>query len=125
MCSSDLYTVPMLYVALTGSLAPAHLLKIVERWSEQAYADTGSGWVRRNIQDWVNFSGLPETDWVAARDALREQGLIEERRRFDLVTNEIITEISFVPSVFAREVAKMRDAIRDDAWGLVRQGQAL
>jgi hypothetical protein len=121
----EVYTVPMLYVAVTGSLAPAHLLKIVEHWSEQAYADTGSGWVRRSVQDWVNHSGLAEPDWVAARDALRERGLIEERRRYDFGSEEIITEICFAPSVFASEVAKVREAIRDDAWGLVRQGQDL
>jgi hypothetical protein len=121
----EVYTVPMLYVAVTGSLAPAHLLQLIERWSEQSYADTGSSWVRRPVQDWVNFSGLDENDWVAARDSLRERGLIEERRRFDLETDEIITEIAFVPSVFAAEVAKVRDAIRNDAWGRVQQGEAL
>lgn len=121
----EVYTVPMLYVAVTGSLAPAHLLQLIERWSEQAYADSGSGWVRRPVQDWVNFSGLAENDWVAARDILRERGLIEERRRFDLDADEIITEIAFVPNVFAAEVAKVRDAIRTDAWGRVQQGEAL
>lgn len=121
----EVYTVPMLYVAVTGSLAPAHLLQLIERWSEQAYADSGSGWVRRPVQDWVNFSGLAENDWVAARDILRERGLIEERRRFDLEADEIITEIAFVPNVFAAEVAKVRDAIRTDAWGRVQQGEAL
>ena len=121
----EVYTVPMLYVAVTGSLAPAHLLRLVEIWSEQAYAETGSGWVRRSVQDWVNFSGLAEHDWVAARDVLRERGLIEERRRYDLVTAEIVTEISFAPSTFSTEVAKVREVIRDDAWGLVRQGQEL
>ena len=121
----EVYTVPMLYVAVTGSLAPAHLLQLIERWSEQAFADSGSGWVRRPVQDWVNFSGLAEPDWVAARDSLRERGLIEERRRFDLEADEIITEIAFVPSVFAAEVAKVRDAIRTDAWGRVQQGEAL
>lgn len=121
----EVYTVPMLYVAVTGSLAPAHLLQLIERWSEQTYADSGSAWVRRPVQDWVNFSGLAEPDWVAARDSLRERGLIEERRRFDLEADEIITEIAFVPSVFAAEVAKVRDAIRTDAWGRVQQGEAL
>jgi hypothetical protein len=121
----EVYTVPMLYVAVTGSLAPAHLLQLIERWSEQSYADTGSSWVRRPVQDWVNFSGLDENDWVAARDSLRERGLIEERRRFDLEADEIITEIAFVPGVFAAEVAKVRDAIRNDAWGRVQQGEAL
>lgn len=121
----EVYTVPMLYVAVTGSLAPAHLLQLIERWSEQTYADSGSGWVRRPVQDWVNFSGLAENDWVAARDILRERGLIEERRRFDLEADEIITEIAFVPNVFAAEVAKVRDAIRTDAWGRVQQGEAL
>ena len=121
----EVYTVPMLYVAVTGSLAPAHLLQLIERWSEQSYADSGSSWVRRPVQDWVNFSGLDENDWVAARDSLRERGLIEERRRFDLEADEIITEIAFVPSVFAAEVAKVRDAIRNDAWGRVQQGEAL
>lgn len=121
----EVYTVPMLYVAVAGSLGPAHLLQVAERWSEQAYADTGSGWVRRPVQDWVNFSGLAEDDWVAARTVLREQGLIEERRRFDLGSEEIVTEIAFVPSAFAQAVAKVREEIRDDAWGLVRQGEAL
>lgn len=121
----EVYTVPMLYVAVTGSLAPAHLLQLIERWSEQSYADSGSSWVRRPVQEWVNFSGLAENDWVAARDSLRERGLIEERRRFDLDADEIITEIAFVPSVFAAEVAKVRDAIRTDAWGRVQQGEAL
>ena len=121
----ELYAVPHLYVAVTGSLAPAHLLVLVARWSERCYAETGSPWVRRPVQTWVDQSGLPEPDWLAARDALREQGLIDVRRRFDLATNEIVPEIAFVPSAFAAAVAKVREEIREAAWDRVREGHDL
>ncbi|CAD5366550.1 conserved hypothetical protein [Rubrivivax sp. A210] len=121
----EIYSVPVLYVAVAGSLAPAHLLFLVAKWSERTYADTGSGWVRQPVQTWVNFSGLAENDWMAARETLRERGLIEERRGFDLVEHEIVTEIAFVPSVFAAEVARVRDELRNDAWQRLRDGQGL
>lgn len=121
----EVYTVPMLYVAVAGSLAPAHLLSLVAQWSEQAYAATGSGWVRQPVQAWVDYSGLAEQDWMEAREALRERGLIEERRRYDMTAGEIITEIAFVPSVFAAEVAKVREALREDAKARLRDGLPL
>ena len=121
----EVYTVPMLYVAVTGSLAPAHLLSLVAQWSEQMYASTGSGWVRQPVQAWVNYSGLVEEDWLAARELLRERGLIEERRRYDASVGEIVTEIAFVPSVFASEVAKVREEVREDARSRLRSGLPL
>lgn len=121
----EVYTVPMLYVAVTGSLAPAHLLALVAQWSEQTYASTGSGWVRQSVQSWVNYSGLVEEDWLAARELLRERGLIEERRRYDTASGEIMTEIAFVPSVFAAEVAKVREQVREEARARLREGLPL
>lgn len=121
----EVYTVPMLYVAVTGSLAPGHLLALVAQWSEQTYASTGSGWVRQSVQSWVNYSGLVEEDWLAARELLRERGLIEERRRYDTATAEIMTEIAFVPSVFAAEVAKVREQVREEARARLREGLPL
>jgi hypothetical protein len=112
-------------VAVTGSLAPAHLLSLVAQWSEQTYASTGSGWVRQSVQSWVNFSGLVEEDWLAARELLRERGLIEERRRYDTASGEIMTEIAFVPSVFAAEVAKVREQVREEARARLREGMPL
>lgn len=121
----EVYTVPMLYVTVTGSLAPAHLLALVAQWSEQTYASTGSGWVRQSVQSWVNYSGLVEEDWLAARELLRERGLIEERRRYDTASGEIMTEIAFVPSVFAAEVAKVREQVREEARARLREGLPL
>lgn len=121
----EVYTVPMLYVAVTGSLAPAHLLSLVAQWSEQTYASTGSGWVRQSVQSWVNYSGLVEEDWLAARELLRERGLIEERRRYDTASAEIMTEIAFVPSVFAAEVAKVREQVREEARARLHDGLPL
>ncbi|OYU44416.1 MAG: hypothetical protein CFE44_13055 [Burkholderiales bacterium PBB4] len=121
----EVYTVPMLYVAVAGSLAPAHLLSLVAQWSEQSYAATGSGWVRQPVQAWVNYSGLLEADWMMARELLRERGLIEERRRYDMTAGEIVTEIAFVPSVFATEVAKVREELREDAKTRLRDGLPL
>lgn len=121
----ETYTVPMLYVAVTGSLAPAHLLCLVAQWSERAFAATGSGWVRQHVQTWVNFSGLDEQDWTVARGLLRERGLIVERRRYDIAAGEIVTEIAFVPSVFAAELARVREELTDDARARLRDGLPL
>lgn len=117
----DAYRIPMLYVAITGSLPSACLLQLVCLWSEEAYASTGSAWVRRSVQTWVNGCGLDEIDWAAAREELRELGLIEERRRYDLAAGELVVEIAFCPSAFADAVAGIREQLRDEAYANLRR----
>lgn len=121
----EAYRVPMLYVAITGSLPSACLLQLVCKWSEDAYALTGSAWVRRPVQTWINASGLDEHDWTAAREALRERGFIEERRRYDLEASGLLVEIAFCPSAFADAVAGIREVLRDEAFEHLRRGAQL
>jgi hypothetical protein len=61
-------------------------------------------------------TGLSEEDWVAARSHLRELGLIQERRRFDLDKGEIVTEYAFMLHVYSNMVSKFRVSLRELAW---------
>jgi hypothetical protein len=120
----EMYSVPRLYVVLTGSLASASALQLIETWSEKSFRELGTPWVNATLNTWTHYSGLSDEDWVAAREVLRDFGVIQERRRFDLKRSEIVTEIAFVPEAFAREVAEVREVLRERAWELTRQGTA-
>ena len=121
----ETYAVPRLYVAVAGSLAPGHLLSLVIDWTERSDATPDYRWIRRSVQEWIDFSGLHEDDWVAARQVLRDKGLIQERRSYDLAVDEIVVEIAFAPEVFAAEVARVRELLIDDSRQRLRNGQLL
>lgn len=125
MESTEVYSVPRLYVMLTGGLAAASALRVIEAWSEAQFQHNGSAWVYASTHQWTNRSGLSDEEWVAARQVLREFGLIRERRRYRLELSEIVTEIAFDPEAFAREVADIRGQLRDLALTQVRNGEAL
>jgi hypothetical protein len=119
------FVIPRLYVVITGSLAPASALKLIEAWSERSYGERGTPWVFMPLETWTAYTALSEDDWVSARAVLRDMQLITERRRFDLERNEIVTEVSFAPERFSAEVARVREQLRDDAWAAVRADQPL
>lgn len=125
MESTEVYSVPRLYVMLTGSLAAAGALRLIEAWSEGQFQHNGSAWVYATTYQWTHHSGLSDEEWVAARQVLREFGLIRERRRYSLELSEIVTEIAFDPEAFAREVADIRGQLRDLALTQARNGQPL
>jgi hypothetical protein len=77
------------------------------------------------LETWLNYTGLDEADWLAARDILRGLGLIQERRRFDLEREEIVTEFAFAAEVFSQEVAGVREMLREQAWQDRRATQPL
>ena len=119
------FVIPRLYVVITGSLGPASALKLIESLSERSYAQRSTPWVYMPVETWTTYSALSEDDWLAARATLRDLGLIEERRRYDLELGEIVTELAFMPERFGAEVARVREQIRDDAMSEVRQGRTL
>lgn len=125
MESAEVYSVPRLYTLLTGGLAAASALRVIEAWSEGQFQRNGSAWVYASTSQWTNRSGLSDEEWIAARQVLREFGLIRERRRYHLELSEIVTEIAFDPEAFAREVADIRGQLRDLALSQVRNGEAL
>ena len=119
------FVTPRLYVVITGSLGPASALKLIESLSERSYAQRSTPWVYMPVETWTTYSALSEDDWLAARATLRNLGLIEERRRYDLELGEIVTELAFMPERFSAEVSRVREQIRDDAMSEVRQGRNL
>ena len=119
------FVIPRLYVVVTGSLAPASALKLIESLSERSYAQRGTPWVYMPQQTWTTYSALSDEDWLEARATLRELNLIQERRRYDAELGEIVTELAFLPERFSAEVARVREQIRDDAIAEVKQGRQL
>jgi hypothetical protein len=121
----EVYSVPRIFVLAAESLAPGLLLSLVARWSDQVAAETGSPWVYRPLQEWINHTGLLEPDWIEARDRLRELGLIAERRRFDLDAGRIVVEIAFIHEAFAKRIAAVREEIAAQAWQRISAGEEL
>jgi hypothetical protein len=115
--------VTWLYIWVAGSLGPGAALGCIEQASEDQYHCCGNPWVHETTDTWCSRAGLSEEDWVDARHRLRERGLIEERRRFDLERNEIIVEVAFVPDAFCKAMLEVRADVRDKLRPSV-QGQA-
>ena len=113
---TEVFSVPRMHVFIAGSLAPASALKLIELWSEQSYREHNTPWVSMPLEQWIAHSGLAEEDWVAARQTLRELGLIKERSRFDAEKSALVTEVAFMADVFSAEVARLRVELRADAW---------
>jgi hypothetical protein len=119
------FRVPRLHVVITGTLPAASALALIEQWSERSFRERGTPWVAMPLETWLNYTGLDEADWLAARDILRGLGLIQERRRFDLEREEIVTEFAFAAEVFSQEVAGVREMLREQAWQDRRATQPL
>lgn len=112
MAEREFFSVPRAYPAITGSLASAHALYIIERWSEQALIETGSAWVRVDEQEWINNTGLAPEEWIESRRILRDLGLIAERRYFNDEQQALANEYRFETSTFGRHLAELRADIQ-------------
>ncbi|MFT3819791.1 MAG: hypothetical protein QM750_19635 [Rubrivivax sp.] len=121
------FSVPRGYPAITGSLASAHALYIIELWSERALTETGSPWVRVPEEQWIYNSGLSFEEWIESRRMLRDLGLIAERRYFDDDRHGLATEYSFDCAGFSRHLAALRADLQqwclEDALEERRAGQ--
>lgn len=112
MQAQEFIRVPRLMVAITSSLAAASVLELARLWTERSLHERGTPWVDMPVQTWLNYTGLCEQEWVEARRALRAQRLIQERRRFDLDRNELVSDLTFDSQVFDEHVANLRDALK-------------
>ncbi|MBL8344907.1 MAG: hypothetical protein JNN03_05665 [Rubrivivax sp.] len=112
MQAQEFIRVPRLMVAVTSSLAAASVLELARLWTERSLHERGTPWVDMPVRTWLNYTGLCEQEWVEARRALRDQRLIQERRRFDLDRNELVCDLTFDSQVFDEHVANLRDALK-------------
>jgi hypothetical protein len=78
--------------------------------------------VHLDQQAWLDYTKLGEQEWLDAREDLRALDLIEERRRFDLERNQIVTEIQFLPDGFAKAKADVRDELREQVRQAITRG---
>jgi hypothetical protein len=113
-------SVPMIYIYVAGSVTAAAALYQIERLSERQFLERDDPWVRMAQQSWLDCTKLHEQEWLDAREDLRQLDLIEERRRYDLERQQIITEIQFLPDGFAMAKIDVRVEIRE----IVRQAIA-
>ncbi len=117
--------IPGLHVVITGSVAFASALLLVQWISEGSLQQHGTPWVHVPEDLWTSYSALSPDDWRAARATLRSWGLIGERSHYDVDQGLVITELAFMPEQFALEVDRVRARIRADALNEVRQGRTL
>lgn len=106
-------SLPYLTIVAAGSLAAASAVQAIGDYSEHAWATTKDEWVFRTLQEWMDSTGLSEDEWMTARHALRDLGIVRERRRFAIAFNGIVTELAFSPDVWATRLSKVRQDIRD------------
>jgi len=107
------FSVSYLLVAGAGGLTAAAALQAIWQACERAYYERGEAWVFRTEQEWLDATGLIAEEWLDGRHALREQGFVKERRRFDLDAGEIITELAFDAEQWARRLAELRQEAQD------------
>jgi hypothetical protein len=115
-------SVPMIYIYVTGSVTAAAALFEIERLSEVQFLERSDPWVHLDQQAWLDYTKLGEQEWLDAREDLRALDLIEERRRFDLERNQIVTEIQFLPDGFAKAKADVRDELREQVRQAITRG---
>lgn len=105
--------VSWLYVWVARSLGPASALRSIEQASEERFNQCGDPWVYDDAPAFCRRTGLCEEDWIDARRRLREEGLIEERRRYDLDQDCIRVQLRFMPEAFYKAAAEVRHEVRD------------
>jgi hypothetical protein len=103
------YAASYLMVQATGSLCAAAALQAISTASEKSFTSTGNAFVHRTAEEWHVSAGMAADEWLAARWQLREQGLVIERRRFDLEIDEIVTELAFDFEAWGRRLAEIRE----------------
>lgn len=118
-------SVPMIYIYVTGSVTAAAALYQIERLSERQFLERDDPWVRMEQQSWLDCTKLHEQEWLDAREDLRELDLIEERRRYDLERNQIVTEIQFLPDGFAKAKTDVRAEIREIVRQAIARGESV
>ncbi|MGM9489536.1 hypothetical protein [Ideonella sp. YS5] len=118
-------SVPMIYIYVAGSVTAAAALYQIERFSERQFLERGDPWVRMDQQSWLDCSKLHEQEWLDAREDLRELDLIEERRRYNLERDQIITEIQFLPDGFAKAKTDVRDELREIVRQAIARGESV
>ena len=106
-------SVPFIYVYVASSLGAASALMQIERHSEARFIEYGDPWVSLETAEWLDHTGLSGTEWVAARQRLRELGLVVERRRYCDLRGELVVDIQFCPEAFAKAKAGVRQAIKE------------
>jgi hypothetical protein len=106
-------SVPFIYVYVASSLGAASALMQIERHSEARFIEYGDPWVSLDTAEWLDYTGLSGPEWVAARQRLRELGLVAERRRYCDLRAELVVDIQFCPEAFAKAKAGVRQAIRE------------
>ncbi len=115
-------SVSWLYVWVARSLGPASALRTIEQASEERFHQCGDPWVNEDIEVFCQRTGLSQEDWVDARRRLREEGLIEERRRYDLDLGRIGVQLRFMPEAFCRAAAEVREEVRDQLRPTIERG---
>lgn len=115
-------SVSWLYVWVARSLGPASALRAIEQASEERFHQCGDPWVNEDVEVFCRRTGLSEEDWIDARRRLREEGLIEERRRYDLDLERIGMQLRFMPEAFCRAAAEVREEVRDQLRPSIERG---
>jgi hypothetical protein len=115
-------SVSLLYVWVARSLGPASALRYIEQASEERFNQCGDPWVNEDLETSCLRTGLTHEDWVDARRRLRDEGLIEERRHYDLVHESIGVQLRFMPDAFCKAAAEVREEIRDQLRPSIERG---
>lgn len=102
-------SVPLHTVAVVGTLGAAAVLQAIAQASDLAYETTASPWVLRSEREWTDAAGVGRDEWIDARHRLRQLNLIQERRRYDEPSQQIVTEFAFDPEGWRAELTKARD----------------
>lgn len=102
-------SVPLHTVAVVGTLGAAAVLQAIAQASDLAYEETASPWVLRSEREWTDAAGVGRDEWIDARHRLRQLNLIQERRRYDLTSQQIVTEFAFDADGWRAELTKARD----------------
>ena len=108
LAETEIYWVPRLYWVITESLETGIALHVIQRETEREQRAGSSGWVRFPAETWHDMTGLFDDRWDLARSALREMGLIAERRYYDERTCALAIEIRFEREAFDRHIAEFR-----------------
>ena len=115
-------SVSWLYIWVARSLGPASALRCIEQASEERFHQCGDPWVDEDLEAMCRRTGLTEEDWVDARRRLREEGLIEERRRYNLDHSRIGVQLRFMPEAFCKAAAEVREEVRDQLRPSIERG---
>lgn len=118
-------SLPLLYIHLTGSLASASVLYCLAELTDKRLHLKGDPWLPLNMGDLAHQAGLSPEDLLCALADLRDQGLVRQRRRYDLSGDQIVVELQFQADEFANARAEIRSQLREDLYREVDDGREL